>query len=136
MNKQLPGSPAARCRCAHQKYPDSTKAVLVPCASPSFRNNTLRAAQLAGKIFSPNAKTLFSLDWLPTVLERGKVFRCQKWSANCVMGLCPLNPSKTEAPFRKGSTFGFLCWKMQKDVLINSDRKGNYQAQKHRFCPS
>lgn len=94
-----PALPSAQCRCAPQNSFNSTKPALVPCASLAFRNNTLRAAQLAGKIFSPNAKILFPFDWLPTVLERGKVFGCQKLTANCVMGLCPLNPSKTETSF-------------------------------------
>lgn len=78
---------------------DRTKPALVTCASPGFRNNRLRAAQLAGKILHTNAKTLFPLDWSPTVLKRKGFFRCQKLSANCDMGLCPLNPSKTEASF-------------------------------------
>lgn len=73
-----PAFPSTRCRRAHQKCSGSTKPVLVTCASPGFRNNTLRAAQLAGKIFSPTAKILFSLDWSPTVLERGKAFQMPK----------------------------------------------------------
>lgn len=35
----------------------------------------------------------------PPFLKEGRFFRCQKLTANCVMGLCPLNPSKTEASF-------------------------------------
>lgn len=90
MNKHSwPASSSARYRCAHQKCSDSTKPVPVTCASPSFRNNVLRAAQLAGRIFSPNAKILSPLDWLPTVLERGKVFWMPKIECKLCHGTMP-----------------------------------------------
>lgn len=84
-----PALPSAPCKCAPQNSSDSTKPALVPCASLAFRNNTLRAAQLAGKIFSPNAKIRFPFDWLPTVLERGKVFWMPKIDCKLCHGTMP-----------------------------------------------
>lgn len=86
---QLAALPSTWCRCAHQNPSDSTKPVLVTCASPGFRNNTLRTVQLAGKIFSPNAKILFPLDWLPAVLERGEVFQMPKIDRKLCHGTVP-----------------------------------------------
>lgn len=62
---------------------------LFPHASPGFRNNTFRAAQLEGNISSPNAKALFPPDRLPTVLERGKVFKMPKFDYRLCPGTMP-----------------------------------------------
>ena len=107
------------------KCSDSTKPVPVTRASPSFRNNVLRAAQLAGKIFSPNAKILSPLDWLPTVLERGKVFWMPKnWVQTVSWDYALLILARQRLPFRKGSTFGFLCWRMQKMYWSTQTERG------------
>lgn len=86
---QLAAFPSTPCIWAHQNCSDSTKPVLVTCPSPGFRNNTLRTAQLAGKIFSASAKILFALDWLPTVFERGEVFQMPKIDCKLCHGTLP-----------------------------------------------
>lgn len=52
----------------HNRF-DSTKPALVTCASPGFRNNRLRAAQLAGKILHTNAKHSSLLTGHPQFLK-------------------------------------------------------------------
>lgn len=126
---QLAALPSIRSNCAHQNCADATKPVLAACVPPGFRNNTFRTSQLAGKILSPNAKMLFPLDRFVHSSWKKEGFSDAK---NCLQTVpwdsALLIPAKQRLLFKRGSTFGVLCWRMQNDVLINSDKKGNYRA--------